>query len=645
VSWDTSPDESHLPGNDAQTELHARLIVVALLAMFVVVLIRTAWLSDDSFINFRTIDNFLHGYGLRWNVAERVQSFTDPLWLFLVTACVFVTRDFYYTPIALSILLSFGAVWLIARRHAASSNAAVVGLVLLLCSKAFVDFSTSGLEGPLVHVLLAGFFAIYWQTDQEPVRRVRRLSLVAALIFVSRMDAATLVVLPLAAAIAECGWRRSAEPLLLGLVPVFVWESFSLVYYGFLLPNTAYAKLGGGVPLAEMVFQGLIYLLDSIALDPLTLTGIGAAIAVTFARGERRDWPAAAGLVMSVIYVVFAGGDFMSGRFLAAPFLCAVLLLVRRPEWAAEPLLTTSVALLAVVASTPSHQSILLTDGRFRHDFTDRDGIVDERRVYYPFTGLMSVERRGSELTHPWAQHAREVLASGERVTPCPAAGFFGFTLGPSVYGLDPFALADPLLAHLPAWPDWRPGHFDRRIPDGYAETLASGVNRFADPAIADFYNRLQIVTREPIWRWRRFREIWRFNTGANAALIARSSYGLQRVTAATVAAKKADGAPSLAAHAIRIREGGVAVEFGRPMHGPVEISLDGNDDYRLVFSRDGREVETKLIRARWPETDGSLGLAVYRLAVPDIGTFDRIGVYAYRGFGAFTMEHVIASP
>jgi hypothetical protein len=185
---------------------------------------------------------------------------------------------------------------------------------------------------------------------------------------------------------------------------------------------------------------------------------------------------------VSIIYVVFASGDFMSGRFLAAPFVCAVVLLVRRPEWAAEPLLTTSVALLAVVAATSSHQSSLLTDGRFRHDFTDHDGIIDERRVYYPFTGLMSVERRGAELTHPWAQHAREVLASGERVTPCPGAGFFGFTLGPSVYGLDPLALADPLLAHLPARPDWRPGHLGRRIPDGYAETLVSGLNRFADP-------------------------------------------------------------------------------------------------------------------------------------------------------------------
>ena len=42
--------------------------------VFVLVLIRTTWICDDAYINFRTIDNFLHGYGLRWNIAERVQS-------------------------------------------------------------------------------------------------------------------------------------------------------------------------------------------------------------------------------------------------------------------------------------------------------------------------------------------------------------------------------------------------------------------------------------------------------------------------------------------------------------------------------------------------------------------------------------------
>src|SRR5262249_18232076 len=206
-------------------------------------------------------------------------------------------------------------------------------------------------------------------------------------------------------------------------------------------------------------------------------------------------------------------GVFLPGASFAAPSACAVRLLVRRGAWAAEPTLAMGVILLGLVAAVGSHESSLLTTGRFRHDFTDRDGIVDERRVYYPFTGLMSVEREDGKLTHPWAQHGRDVLASGERVSAYPADGFFGFTLGRGVCARDPFARGDPLLAHRPAAADWRPGHFGRRIPDGYEATLASGVNQIVEPSIHELYDRLQTVTRGPIWRWRRLREIWRFNT------------------------------------------------------------------------------------------------------------------------------------
>jgi hypothetical protein len=37
-----------------------------------------AWIGDDAAITARVIDNLLHGYGLRWNVDERVQAFTHP---------------------------------------------------------------------------------------------------------------------------------------------------------------------------------------------------------------------------------------------------------------------------------------------------------------------------------------------------------------------------------------------------------------------------------------------------------------------------------------------------------------------------------------------------------------------------------------
>jgi arabinofuranosyltransferase len=626
-------------------EQQVRLLSAALLAVFFLVLLRTAWLSDDSYINFRTIDNFLHGYGLRWNVVDRVEAFTDPLWLFLVAACVFVTREFYYTAIAVSVLLSFAAAVLVAGYIAADATAAIVGLVLLLGSKAFVDFSTSGLEGPLTHLLLAAFFVVYWNSRRRDRTRIRNLSLLAALLILTRMDAALLVLPALAAAMIERGVAQSIRPAAWGLLLVVAWECFSLLYFGFPLPNTAYAKLGGGVPRGDLVVQGFIYVLDSIALDPLTLMTIGAAVAATLTAGARRDWPVALGLIFSAVYVVAAGGDFMSGRFFAAPFVCAVILLVRRCEWGAEPMLAMAIILLAVVAAISTHESSLLTDSRFRHDFTDRDGIVDERRVYYPFTGLMSLERRGGTLTHPWAQHGREVLASGERVSAYPADGFFGFALGPTVYALDPFALGDALLAHLPAAADWRPGHFGRRIPEGYPATLASGVNEIVEPSIHELYDRLQTVTRGPIWRWRRLREIWRFNTGGNATLIAESSYGIRHLQASDLARRKPEGSSSTAPDVVRVREGGVAVDFGAATHGPIEISLDGNDDYRIVFTRNGRVVGRELVRARWPNTDGSRGLAVYRIDPDLAGPFDQIGVTAYQGAGVFTLGHVIANP
>jgi hypothetical protein len=51
-----------------------KLVLGVLLAAFAALVVRNAWLSDDAYITFRTVDNFIHGYGLTWNVAERVQS-------------------------------------------------------------------------------------------------------------------------------------------------------------------------------------------------------------------------------------------------------------------------------------------------------------------------------------------------------------------------------------------------------------------------------------------------------------------------------------------------------------------------------------------------------------------------------------------
>ena len=56
------------------SERHTRAVVWLLIAGCAVVVARSAWLMDDAFITFRTIDNFVHGSGLTWNATEQASG-------------------------------------------------------------------------------------------------------------------------------------------------------------------------------------------------------------------------------------------------------------------------------------------------------------------------------------------------------------------------------------------------------------------------------------------------------------------------------------------------------------------------------------------------------------------------------------------
>jgi arabinofuranosyltransferase len=87
-----APDANRLSASASSTPVSWFVIAGGLAAMLVV-LIRTAWMSDDAYITMRTVDNFVNGFGLRWNVVERVQAFTHPAWLMLITPFYAVTRE------------------------------------------------------------------------------------------------------------------------------------------------------------------------------------------------------------------------------------------------------------------------------------------------------------------------------------------------------------------------------------------------------------------------------------------------------------------------------------------------------------------------------------------------------------------------
>ena len=94
-------------------------------------------------------------------------------------------------------------------------------------------------------------------------------------------------------AIVEVAWdekayRPASWRVWAGVLPFVAWEVFSVVYYGFPFPNSAYAKLTTGVPGVAMFRQGIFYLINSLAWDPITLFAIVSLLLVAFSRGRER---------------------------------------------------------------------------------------------------------------------------------------------------------------------------------------------------------------------------------------------------------------------------------------------------------------------------------------------------------------------
>jgi arabinofuranosyltransferase len=537
-----------------------RGIVFLFLAFFGAIVVKNLWITDDAYITFRTVDNFLHGYGLTWNTSERVQSYTHPLWMLLLAATNFIIRDIYFAALALCIVCTLGAAAILAFRISGSRELAILGLLALTTSRSFVDFSTSGLENPLTHLLLAAFALVYLRHEQAAAtfvtyqltpwqKRLRDslraalgrahwlarvddeqrylfvLTLLAGLATFNRIDTVLFYVPALAFAyyrqLSKCGLNvrgvlSAARMLLIGFSPFIAWELFATWYYGFPFPNTAYAKLDTGISTADYLVNGLHYLWDSFrSYDPvLVFIPLGFVLPLFFP--GRRAIPLVLGGCLYLVYVVKIGGDFMAGRYLTAELLLALILLSRLPAPRVRSLgglalilalAGCAVAGFEVTNATVYALHVKMGETRYYHV------IGDERSVW----GFATDIRNIGVNTIPHVREAdwgRQARASHQTFIEGTAIGFLGYEAGPHVYVFDAYALNDPLRARLPAASDWRIGHVVRDIPAGYMETLKDGGSHIQDPDLAHYYDKLSLITRGNLFDFNRLVTIFKMNLG-----------------------------------------------------------------------------------------------------------------------------------
>jgi arabinofuranosyltransferase len=617
----------------------AKWLVAGAAAVLLGLVVRSAWVTEDAYITLRTVDNLVNGFGLRWNVAERVQGYTHPLWMIALSVLYFFTREDFFTTIALSLLTSAAAVVLLTKL-ARSGEHAFAALVLLCFSRSFLDFSTSGLENPLSHVLIAAFVWCYAVRG----RGLRELAAIAALTALNRMDALLLVAPGLVHAglhsLRTRGLKATAVDSLIGLSPLLAWEAFSLYYYGFLVPNTAYAKLNTGLPKAELARQGFTYLLNTFAWDTAGMIALLLGLGLSFWGRRLRVALLGLGIFLYLVYVVRVGGDFMIGRFITMPLFAAacVVAISRLP-------LEQPVALGAVL--TPFALLFFQPNAveRFRAGDLTHAGIADERAFFRDSASLLMYTRTETMPNHGWADDGRALKKSKAKVVANGNVGFRGLFAGPSVYIIDWHALTDPLLSRLPVRhdPNWRVGHYAREVPKGYAETVEKGKCVMEDKNLCAYYLKMHEVVSGDLWSWSRIKTLIELNLGYYDHLIDVERYrypGLFRESIAALTVALPEDAKWDSPGAKTFPQDGIDIALDALTHAKtVALMLDGNDDYAVQFRRG-----TELLGTVRLFSYGLGNLHTHRMNTPVDAVregFDHLTIRATRGDGFYSVAHI----
>ncbi|MGJ4790150.1 hypothetical protein [Leptospira koniambonensis] len=501
--------------------------------LFVYVVIVNSWVTEDAYISFRTVENFLNGFGLRWNTYERVQAYTHPLWLFGLIFFSFLKIPVYYSSLILSWICVGATSFLLISRFGKEKGGWIYAswiLMVLLISRAFVDFSSSGLENPLSFLLIVLFLSKAFDLEKRSdFKDVFLFFFYLSLSYLNRQDTVLLglpFLLYLYKSLKEKKiWGNFIGAALLGILPVLLWSAFSLVYYGYLFPNTAYAKLNTGLTTSNLWPYGLDYLENSFRWDIFTSLSISITILLFpyfFWKRKFLHSALSAGVGLYILYVCSIGGDFMAGRFFALPFVVCVFLFA---EYSPTFLPRASV-LFFVALFLLNQNSYLYITKDYTRLRNDRE-IQDEKGAYFRSTNLLRSFKFKEFPTHGWADAGRKYkILPKDPGKACATinVGFYGYFAGEDRKIVDANALTDPLLSKLKSVSNWRVGHFTRNIPLGYLESVSSGQNQIQDPNLKVYYERLKLLTEsQDLFTKERFVEILRENLGDNRYLILNS--------------------------------------------------------------------------------------------------------------------------
>ena len=155
---------------------------------FVIIALLLGWQSDDSFHGYVMVKHLLEGNGFVYNIGERVCATTSPLYTLSCAIPYAITHEIYFTTIILDVIYSAAAYYIFVYKLCRTREQVLTGFFALMGSKAFLSYTTSGLENSLLFLFMALFIWQYMKRDYFDSRHLLLLALTFSGIALTRMD-------------------------------------------------------------------------------------------------------------------------------------------------------------------------------------------------------------------------------------------------------------------------------------------------------------------------------------------------------------------------------------------------------------------------------------------------------------------------
>ena len=323
------------------------LVLFIPLGVFLVKTWDVRWIGDDGLINTRVVENILDGFGPVYNLGERVEAFTSPLWIWILA--VFGLLGFrpdstsVYLGLVTSLIGMLLAVWgamRMARRPGERRRYALpLGMLVYAVIPPAWDYGTSGLETGLGLAWLGGMYfflaSMVARDRQGDLGRAKKAMVYAALLGLGPLIRPEMsifsigLLIPMVVAVLEdgnadrrFGWKRivGKAARLFGLMAVLpvAYQVFRMGYYAALTSNTAIAKEAFVANWVQGWWYFENFFIFYYLFIPLGILGVFFVEMV-----RRKDsWAMKTAILSPVVCgiaytlaVVKVGGDFMHGRF------------------------------------------------------------------------------------------------------------------------------------------------------------------------------------------------------------------------------------------------------------------------------------------------------------------------------------------